>query len=307
MDYVLEQYNDKLKELLRFWLADIYQDKNVSEEKVMKHLRKQFNMMRKHEPGIYKSLMGMIFSDTYRNIAYELDYGYIRPDTKENWNKLNEVVDITDLISRVDSKDISFDYLIDGYITFQGRNSFEQFLGYELTDIKHLLKFSPHSIFSYLDLIKMYSLTEAIEDYAAQLNEDEEFEEEETTGIDGIIKKLKNKLLILSVHDNREFKRMMIEIITNYYRIAKSEQETGFAESTELDELLILMIEEKEVEEIIENLLHSEILLAYVINKYLNYEAMGYEVEELDSFDTFQTTMEKIKSYALSIDDNHRN
>lgn len=245
----------------------------------------------------------MLFADTYRNIAYNRNYGFACEDSEKRWKQFNKVSDITDLISLVDRDEIPFDYILKGYISFQGSSLFQQYLGYEATNLKFTMKFNPSSITSYLELIKLYSLDTAVADYtdAISIEDDEDEEMNDVSEIDRVLKKLKDKLFIMSVCNNSEFQRMMIEIIENYYRMIKYNSKFSPTDVSEIDSFLIQQIETEDIEEIIQMLLNNEIELAYMLNKYLSHKSLGgWTAEECDDI-SFDRTIQKIRTYSLTV------
>ena len=303
------QYNHYFRCLICNW----YEQKNKEGEREdISNLKTKILDLKEKSPLLYKYIIGLIFADTYRDLAYVRDYLGFDEDDKQLMDLLSSVTDIDDLIKKVESDEISFNLLLENTLNFYMKQDYDKSLCYVSSDNEYLLKFNPFLVLEEDDLFKQIPLEYFVSEYKSlveELNdlkedidlEDEDFEptdeqrelEEE---LDGLLNLFENTLRIQQYHDPSFCKKCLLELIKNYYRLIKTYSQHNIESLEEADYYLIKLIEENSIDDIIDEVMVDSKLLSILIDEYLNYSIGECDFEEFEIDSCFEDVDSKIKS-----------
>lgn len=301
MDFEYAQINDDLKDLIFGWYNEL--EKQYSQiDMVMSKLTSKVYMLRNIEPDAYKMILGMSFADSVRVLSYKLSNTSVSPSEMIDWKTFHTATDITDLIAKVDSGEISLKRLIEGSIEFDMMDLEKQYLCYQSSNQGYLLKFNPYALSEYLDIVKPCSLEEIIEAYReiSENMEDPDLEDEDreemTRDLEDLLTFFRNKLMVLAHTDNKEFKRIIMLMVNAYYRITKAYEKIAGDKLLDIEEEILNIIEEESLEDIFGILKFSPDKCILVIDTYLDYEVNGSDFDEAELDDCFEEfAPEKVK------------
>lgn len=292
------QYNDLLKDIIHDIITYLLKENGGSlqatetYELVSAFL---YQNLRDYNPTLYKLIVGMLFADTYRILSYKKEYFEASGEELTLLKWITSVDSMSELISYIDMNNINLSDLVEYGLSFGRKTLYQQYLCYDASDMGFAIKFNPFMLLEYADIIKPYSLEKLLEEFSAGVEETES-DIKITKSAEAIVFYLKEKILVYSQCNEEELKRVMTEIIRHYYKLTKAYQLKRPEDILDFDEFLMKLIDEHEINDVIDCIIHDEQLLMYIVRLYLESKSFGcdFSDEEIESY--FQNnTSDKIK------------
>lgn len=288
------QINDKLKEYLRKIIVAVSED---SEEEIVYDTVGEILYLdtRENDYNLYKVIIGMLFADTVRILSYKNYYFEITQEERAFLKELVNYPDLASLFEAIDIGELNISSLLKGSVEFDRKTLYYQYLCYQASDMEYLAKFNPFMVFEFSDIVKPYELDEAVSEFSNTVRETET-DIEVTEDSDKIVFYLKEKLLVLSQCNEEKCKKIMLEIIRHYYKLTMTYQKLDPENFLDEDKFLMGLIEEFELDEVIDCILHDAHLMNYIIRLYLESKSFGSDFSDEVIEDCFiKNTNNKVK------------